>query len=338
MDKAGKTNFHKITYIQFALSLMVIMIHTYNVDVYHIDGTVFAYFEREISCLSRSAVPTFFAISGFLFFRNYSISQTLNKWKRRVFSLFIPFMVWNVLAYLYYFILSFIPVVSDNMNVKINIPTTIVDIISIPFSTEYNNVAWYLVNLMIYVLFAPLIYLLLKNKYSGIIAFLGIPLIGCIISNNYLIQSMYFMFGAYFGIHFEHLASKKSPIKISLTALCAFLLLSQILFFLNGSVTDYFSDIILLLMIPSLWIAVDCFDFKNEPKRWMRISFYTYMIHSFILEPIEKVILIAFGKNLAGSIIDYFVAPAVTFLIIVLSAYFLRTFCKPAWRLLTGSR
>ena len=338
MDKTSDANFHKITYTQFVLSLMVIMIHTYNVDVYNIDGTVFAYFEQEISCLSRIAVPTFFAISGFLFFRNYDLSQTLNKWQRRIFSLVIPLVVWNVIAYLYYLVLSFIPFVSNNMNVKVNMPTTITDIISILFSTEYNNVAWYLVNLIVYVLFAPLIYLVLKNKYLGIIAILGMPLFGCIISNNYLIQSMYFMFGAYFGLHFRHIVLRKGPKKVGLLAAVAFLLLSQVLFLLKGNTTDYFSDIILLLMIPSLWVAVDCFDFRNAPKWWITISFYTYMIHSFILESIEKVILIAFGKNLAGSIIDYFVAPAVTFLIIVLSAYFLRTFCKPAWRLLTGSR
>lgn len=87
MDKTGNANFYKITYIQFVLSLMVIMIHTYNVDVYNIGGTAFACFEQEISCLSKIAVPTFFAISGFLFFRNYDLSQTLNKRKRTELSL-----------------------------------------------------------------------------------------------------------------------------------------------------------------------------------------------------------------------------------------------------------
>ena len=80
-DKTGNEYYYKITYLQFALSLLVVLIHTYNVDVYGIDKTAFACFEQEISCISRIAVPTFFAISGFLFFKNYELSQTLNKWK-----------------------------------------------------------------------------------------------------------------------------------------------------------------------------------------------------------------------------------------------------------------
>ena len=158
------------------------------------------------------------------------------------------------------------------MNIEIK-PLTVLNVISIPFSIEYNNVAWYLVNLIVYLLFAPIIYLLLKNKCFGLIVMLGVPLVGCVISNNYLIQSMYFMFGAYFGIHFKNTVFKKASMKNSIIAAIVFVLLSQILFLIKTNTTNYFSNIILLLMMPAFWIATDYFDFKNEPKWWIKISF-----------------------------------------------------------------
>ena len=338
MDKkVNDINYNKITYLQFVLSLMVIMIHTYNVDVYHIGGTVFACFEKEISCISKIAVPTFFAISGFLFFKNYKISETLKKWKRRLFSIVVPLILWNYLSYAYFLILSRIPIVSNNINSEIK-PLNISSFLLAGFSIEYNKVAWYLVNLIVYILFAPLLYFILKNKYIGVAVVLGIPFIGCLISNNYLIQSMYFMFGAYIGMHFNKFAYKKSSCKISLIALSLFFALSQVLFLVKGNTTNYFCNFILLLMIPSLWIAFDCFDYEKPPKWWMTISFFIYMIHSFILESIEKIILLMLGESLLGSILDYFVAPIITLLIIVLLAYYLKKLCKPVWNLLTGSR
>jgi fucose 4-O-acetylase-like acetyltransferase len=94
-----------ISFLRFPLIVAVVLIHTdlrvvfpslYSMPLYG-EGLSLL-----IDVICESAVPLFFFISGYLFFRNgeFSISIYASKLHRRVFSLLIPYLLWNIIYFL----------------------------------------------------------------------------------------------------------------------------------------------------------------------------------------------------------------------------------------------
>lgn len=87
----------KIYILSFALFIGVMTIHTYNLEIYGIDangGSLLAEFETFLNFFANGVcVPFFFLISGFLFFRNFKISMLIDKYRSRVKSILIPYVI-----------------------------------------------------------------------------------------------------------------------------------------------------------------------------------------------------------------------------------------------------
>lgn len=47
----------------------------------------------------------FFWISGFLFYYKFDWNKIIDKFKRRFFTLIIPFIIWNTITYIFYLII-----------------------------------------------------------------------------------------------------------------------------------------------------------------------------------------------------------------------------------------
>lgn len=98
-----------ISIVRFPLAFMVVMLHSYvavrgfhilhvdytaltGTDVYSIVGITFSH------VLTQVAVPMFFFISGYLFYiglKEWDSKRFVDKFKRRVKTLLIPYLVWN---------------------------------------------------------------------------------------------------------------------------------------------------------------------------------------------------------------------------------------------------
>lgn len=92
---------HKIVYISLVMALLIIVRHSLGFDSYNsLTGLLF-YFEIFLSYATDLVVPTFFALSGFLFYQNFQLSNLFSKWRTRFWSLFVPFIVWNILGFAY---------------------------------------------------------------------------------------------------------------------------------------------------------------------------------------------------------------------------------------------
>ena len=106
---SGEKRFHdQISWLMFLFSIFVIWVHSYNVDLFSggaRDGiwSLADRIENFVSVgLGQIAVPGFFLLSSYLFFRNFSWDKLVGKWKSRVFSVLIPYVVWNLIYYLGY--------------------------------------------------------------------------------------------------------------------------------------------------------------------------------------------------------------------------------------------
>ncbi len=155
-------------------------------DYYH-------YFITYLSgVLSSICVPSFFFISGYLFFREKGLSFPIykKKIKSRVWTLFVPFILWNIIAILKKS-LCFLPQLSflfpnSDLQFKFSLArlfntfwgATLTSGMFVRKTVGVESLdvfpadapLWYLRDLMVVTILAPVIYLFIKEKKVGVIS------------------------------------------------------------------------------------------------------------------------------------------------------------------------
>lgn len=221
MNNIGELQSKTISFIRFPLIVLIVYIHNQgmgtplgevsiswanfsDIDAYNLLRLVIT------EVIARVAVPAFFILSGYLFFfgkTSFSRETWLTALKKRFWTLFVPFVLWNIIAAC----LARIANTSINLNV-VSIflnncnPSEWTDF----FGKQHNfyfplNVPlWYIRDLIILCIVSPLIFCSIKYvpKVFGVFLFFlavtgyNFDLVG--INYNSLI---FFGIGAYFGIY-----------------------------------------------------------------------------------------------------------------------------------------
>lgn len=159
-----------ISVSRFPIIVGVVFIHALIIS----NGTDLHYFLGNV--IGRIGVPLFYIISGYLFFQKYdnSLKCYKNKLKKRVFSLLIPYLLWNIIAYLVY---AFI---THTMQPEDFVQSFWV-VNSKPGHSPADGPLWFVRTLMMLSIISPVMYCLNKNKYTAFISLilLLLWLIGC---------------------------------------------------------------------------------------------------------------------------------------------------------------
>lgn len=161
-----------IWWMSFILSLMVVWVHSENVDLFLGEiGRESLVYRLEFffaQTLGQIAVPGFFMISAYLFYRNFQFSKTVSKWKSRCKSLLLPYVLWNILYYLGYVVvtrLSFVKKIIGKEPVAFGLK----ELFQAVAYYKYNPVFWYLFQLLLLVVLAPFLYWIICRKWSGLL-------------------------------------------------------------------------------------------------------------------------------------------------------------------------
>ena len=89
----------KVYWLTFIFSILVIWVHSGNAELFLGPGAADGWaggVERFFgTCLGQFSVPGFFAVSAYLFYRRFALSDLKRKWKSRVRSLLLPYLLWN---------------------------------------------------------------------------------------------------------------------------------------------------------------------------------------------------------------------------------------------------
>lgn len=93
---------NKITYLSFVMAVLIVYRHAVGLKVYDIEGLLF-WIELFISHLTDIIVPCFFAMSGYLFYQNFTWMKLKEKWKSRIKTIVFPFIVWNLVGFFFFF-------------------------------------------------------------------------------------------------------------------------------------------------------------------------------------------------------------------------------------------
>lgn len=333
---------NKITYLSFILSVLIIVRHAVNIEVYGITSGGLYLAERFFTEFTDLMVPMFFALSGYLFFQDFEYSKLREKWKRRIFSVLIPYLIWNLVAYLYYQGIGLVPFIRESMNQTLEPFNLKWLVLNTLFDVSKHQVTWFLQNLLVYIFVVPAFFKILKKKYIAI-GFIALFFVASIFErmllNNaaygFTYNAVFYMFGAYMGIHFKDLVQRRYGKGLTIGAF-VFIFATVglcMVFRLNTIVRVP----VRLLHIVAIWLAAEVVAIEKKPAWWIQLSFFIYCTHSLVLESLEKVLLIALGRDTLGAVVSFIVSPVLTLLIIVLAAMVLRRI-KPLWKILTGNR
>lgn len=160
-----------IWWMSFILSLLVVWVHSENAELFlgemGRESLVYRLESFFAQTLGQMAVPGFFMISAYLFYRNFQFSKTVSKWKSRCKSLLLPYVLWNTLYYLGYVVVTRLSF-AKNVIGKEPVAFDLKELFLAAVYYKYNPVFWYLFQLLLLVILAPFLYMIIRRKRSGL--------------------------------------------------------------------------------------------------------------------------------------------------------------------------
>lgn len=284
-----------------------------------------------IGCkLALCAVPTFFAISGYLLC--FDIKQLtwriyLKKLKNRIFTLFVPYIIWNILATGYLLVTKQIEMKGVSL--------------AFMFLSPANFPLWFLRDLITMVVFFPVFYYLAKFLQAPgtillTICFIFFPSHN-IFSLSYLyISSLYFFYiGIIAGIKKIDLDRISSSFKCLIIGLFLFLLISSL--YSRGYYDFYTQNLYLILAVMTVFVIAHwCVFHKGLTSIGIlsSASFFIYCSHKLGPTFLSK---LGFQYlNFDNSIIIFLFSPLITVAICIGLYYVLQRYCPFVLKILTG--
>lgn len=349
-----------ISILRFPMAALVVLLHAnivYSPDVpLRYDGglanTMIILFSNGIC---QVAVPTFALISGYLFFGGlqcFSMSIWFEKVKRRFTSLFVPYVLWNIIAFLWmlfycYLLHSFREAEFDISKIYNSVGGVRM------FWNGWCNLPidgplWYLKNLIIIVLMSPLIYILVRyTRIVGVVA-LGILYIFDIWPSwHWLLVRVIFFFtlGAYYRIKEEELFVGISRFRFFIYSIAVVSLLVLLLTF---NIHPEYSSIVhhvftIFGVISAFFFAQKLVQCKGMYSLFCTLgtsSFFVYAAHRFaIIDIIKNVVIVLIPTNSdLGVLSVYLIVAIVTFTICHCLFLAMRVLCPNILSFLIGGR
>lgn len=345
---------NQITRYSFILTVFVIWLHAGEPLISSIPGQI--------------AVPGFFLLSGFLFFRvpaerpeeDQETGTEGNgeaekksclvpgwiraKLRRRVHTLLIPYLLWNLIYFLIYLIAG---------------KAELSEIFRAVFHYSCNPVFWYLYQLILIMLITPLLWLVLKRKTAAEIwlalIFLAAVFYGKIhslipvelINEDAL---FYFSLGGFSSLYLykeentsEESSSRGKGLKSRDGKLflisCGGLLLSAVLetvlpaVLINAAVIGT-----RVCGAAALWFLLRMLP-DVPVKPWMQTTFFVYATHYMVIRAVwQAEIGLGLNEQAAANIATYLLMPALCFAAARLLYNIMKRYTPKLLALLTGGR
>ena len=162
----------------FQTTILVVFRHSFTLHQYYKGGNPWmdpidfnVSFQLFMARFTNVAIPFFFLISGFLFFNNIiQINNCLTKIRKRISTLLIPYLLWNILLLLLCLALSAIPAlkaqIKHTYGLEYSLPWIVAKLTYRPIVGQF----WYIRTLFIFILFSPLYLYAFKSKAFSFLA------------------------------------------------------------------------------------------------------------------------------------------------------------------------
>lgn len=344
-------NSTKIRVLSFIAIILVLYIHAiYKESInFPIANSVQIFFGYD--GIGLIANPLFYCISGFLFFVGIkTVADCTPKIHKRIKSLMIPYLIWNIVFVLWYVALDLIPGASKYVNsdmVGSIFNTSFCGSIKELFITPAAFQLWFLRDLILYVLLSPIFYFLLKKVKLGLPFLL---FVGGIIGLLYLPSEIkiwgafYFVLGGYIGLYIP-LDSISQKISLRVATICGFLYLLNAL--LRAFVLYQWkgSDMVVEMCgLIAIWKLYDtAFKYCNE--KWIILlsslggyAFFIYLFHEPVFNIIKKTGIKLVNQSEPSLILLYILNPIIMAIIAIAVAKCLKKLTPNIYKILIGGR
>lgn len=289
---------NKITMYNFIMTIAIVLYH-YVIDISlkkHWTKGILLGLNHFCKGIGSLAMCVFFLISGFLLYNNANTTKdVLKKMKNRIFTLIIPFFIWNFITFI--FRVEF---------------TGLKDFIFGFFCRPYNGAIWYLLGLAFLMLFAPLIIKLKKSKLLCFITFAIVIVLTQLLCQfghnmhwykaftdnvwyfgNILGYLPVYLIGAYAGMFYakqilneEYNIVKAKRISIMLFIVTFLILCIRTMPWIN------------IICAISFWFCIESKTFNKKPLEIFNVSFLIYVMHSpFLILWANNIMMTFIGGN-----------------------------------------
>lgn len=344
----------------FLLSLLVVFVHSTHFSVEELQSVArLPFFESSFlekwefffsEFLGQVAVPGFFFVSGYLFFRNLqSLSQWREKLGKRFFSYVLPYLFWNTGMTVLYLLFQ-------------KADFSIHGIFEGIFLYRYQPVFWYFFQLILLTYACPFFALGLSlfrkcfsskvgNLLFGVFPLFFLGLVYFRLDIPYLNEdaAFYYSFGAYlallgFGISEEGKSLSYENTKKKSAFSPSFLLLSALLCYgytiLGKTIGLLLLTTVLYRISTALFLLLLCQrGFFAFGKKYADHNFYLYAAHYLFLRfwfMLQKHFFPEAGEALLFCF--YTLSPVYCLLLSQATSYLLKKYANPLWRILNGGR
>lgn len=339
----NENGFHnKITWFSGVFSILVVWVHAVNWELFlgpeGVNTAVYRVEKIMSGTIAQIAVPGFFMISGYLFYRNFQWNKLTEKWDSRIKSVLVPFLLWNFLYYLGYVIGSRLPFLEEIV-AKEKVPFDLFTAVDAVIYYRYNYVFWYLYQLILLITGAPVIYLALKHRWIGAAALtvsFWFAKEGKVIPYLNLDALFYYCFGAYSALYGTSLTEGEQTRKKTILGAAA-IIIGSIAFYIP-CLAGVEATVVYRTLVPAgVWLLIDLKKIP-EPPRWMEYSFFLYATHFAVVRFVNKTAARIFENLWLPALMIYLLMPAAAVGVCCLIAAVLRQFLPGLWILLTGGR
>ena len=348
----------KFKVVSFFLIIMVIYLHSYNlnVSVNNVNREVqrgYSTFFQDFIHNGINRIPSslFFVISGYLFFINIQGKphEFIAKFKKRLKTVVVPYLIWSIWGLLLYYILQLAPHCQTFFSKELIKDYSFGKLINSIFINPIPYQFWFLKDLFLLICITPIIYILIK--YLKIYAVL-ILLILWLYGSNFVIfydrSLFFFVFGAFLSskndMYIQINFSRHAMILISLwTALAISITLLEYNQFKNELALLLLNKVATLIGVFGIWGLYDkLFLYKDLTKfkfyTIFSFSFFLYAFHEPLLTIFKKGLFFIMGKGAFVSLFVFLLAPLLTITISIFLSYYLKQVTPKFYRLITGTR
>lgn len=346
----------KIRVISFLCIILVLYIHSGFHDYPHeIHGMAFNFKLQEAisGMLGRCAVPLFYAISGYLFFIGLGCGAKADyhklwgKIKKRVRTLFVPYIIACLFPVVFYLLLEIVPGVGRFVNgggFSGNFHKPISEILKLIYvdagsGSPFAFHLWFLRDLIVIVAVSPL--LLLMKRYIGMLAtclillaanYVGLP-------HNPFYGMFWFVFGACVMDKVEKLPFPKIICSLLFLLLC----ITEMSF--ESSLWKHLQIPIIIAGMAGLWTLYDLVvpdNFSLTEHKVLSIlcgyTFFIYLFHEPTLNIVRKLLVLPFGHSSLGFALSYLLSPWIFAAIWTIAGVAFKTVSPKFYSVLTGGR
>lgn len=308
----------KITLLNFILIALIVLLHSNNSETSDyrsvLTGGYFAIdlIYTSLTRICETAVPTFFALSGYLFFRNLTRESLIGKVKRRLRTLLIPYLFWNSIFYLVYFVMERIPFIAS----RINMGMPDFNFWMLIFENYSNPPLWFLLKLFCLQLVSPLVFVAMKKVNKNIITCTIIAIAIADIVFDFGYSNFFHWMPIYFGagfISYYYSGWVEKACEDWMQQRKRIILLCAVGVFFFGVLVKS----IQWLTAPVVWWGVMSCVKAMPYKEFMKESFFVFCSHYFLILVVRKVFVNVLGVSPIKMIVAYLATFVLTLLITV---------------------